>query len=369
MTGVDWDENANGPALPKQPGPGTGRVSPECTVTLQTLADAARLLHDAVRDRRYQRETKLGASVADYLAWKRLSSSERTLAIYEGYLARLCVDLAHVNPAIDEVTPSMLLEALAVYPQGSLRIVRTSYSDFFKWACRWGHRDRNPVDLLPRIPESPTKVYDVFTPAEQARLIAAADTLPLPWIQRLRVLCLLDLGIRKEEARGLQPLDFDTTSKVVVVRGKGNKERMVPFSDELWRAFIAYRNRPIPNVRTDVSRVHRPPLDTDYLFFRHGVKSGAITWTDPHKPISQRGLHSWWAEYVIPAAGVRYRSMHMNRHTVGTDLASAEADAFTIRDWLGHADVSTTQVYVHNSRSRLRRGRSRLDDYRHRTGG
>ena len=68
MTGVDWDENANGPALPKQPGPGTGRVSPECTVTLQTLADAARLLHDAVRDRRYQRETKLGASVADYLA-------------------------------------------------------------------------------------------------------------------------------------------------------------------------------------------------------------------------------------------------------------------------------------------------------------
>ena len=105
------------------------------------------------------------------------------------------------------------------------------------------------------------------------------------------------------------------------------------FSDELWRAFIAYRNRPIQTCGAGdrESRSTRPRLDTDYLFFRHGVKSGAITWTDPHKPISQRGLHSWWAEYVIPAAGVRYRSMHMNRHTVGTDLASAEADAFCAR--------------------------------------
>lgn len=327
------------------------------------------MIHDAIQDRSYQAETRLGGSVEKYLAWKRLSAKPRTLVIYEGYLARLCIDLAYIDPDVSEVTSEMLLEALQIYPQGSLRLVRTTYSDFFKWACRWGHRDRNPVDLLPPIPEPPMRVYDVFTATERAQIVKATDAMPLPWVQRLRALCFVDLGIRKDEARGLQPANFDPVAKVVVVTGKGEKERIIPFGDELWRAFLNYRNRPVPNVRmrdrNGAYREARPPLDDDYLFFPLGyVKAtNVVTWADPFRPLAPRSMHSWW-ETVFKHAGARYRSMHMARHTVGTDLASAEADAFTIRDWLGHADVSTTQVYVHNSRSRLNRSRGRLDEYR-----
>lgn len=335
-----------------------------------TLAMAARMMRDAIRDRSYQSQTALGGAVASYLAWKRLSASARTLEIYELYLARLCLAVADLDPAVDQVTPQMLLDALAEYPQGSLRLVRTAYSDFFKWACRWGHRDRNPVDLLPSIPEPPVKVYDIFTATEQAKLIKAADEMALPWVQRLRVLCLIDLGIRKDEARTLQPINFDTASRVVVVKGKGGKERVIPFGDDLFRAFVGYRNRPIPRVKhQDAQGAYledRPPTDDDYLFFAIGFNKrvGRVTWTKPDRPMSQRGMQSWWAEYVIPAAGVRYRSMHMARHTLGTDLSTSGEDLATVQDWLGHASPETTKVYVHNSRSRLQRGRGSLDAYR-----
>jgi integrase/recombinase XerC len=369
--GIEWENNINGPAPQERPGPGTGRSSPECALTLTPLAAAARLLHDAVRDRTYQRDTQLGQAVAQYLAWKRLGASERTLAIYEGYLARLCVDLARLDPAVSEVTPEMLLEALAVHPRKSLRLVRTSYSGFFKWASQRGHCDRNPVELLPQIREASDKIYDVFSGPEQQQLIKAAGGLPLPWVQRLRVLCFLDLGVRSDEGRLLRPGDFDLAQRVVVVTGKGNKQRVIPFGEELFKAFVLFRNRPLPNARDPQgNREDRPPRDSDYLFFRYGlVKArGQVTWCDPHRPLQPRALRTWWSG-IVEAAGISYRSLHMCRHTLGTDLSTAGEDLGVVQDWLGHASPDTTKVYIHNSRSRLNRGRGALDAYRKAQGG
>jgi integrase/recombinase XerC len=334
-----------------------------------TSADLARIMRQAIQDRRYQRDTRLGCAVADYLAWARLRLAPRSLVIYEGYLARLCRALAEADPDVHQVTPEQLLEALTEYERGSFKIVVTSYRRFFAWACLVDRCQRNPVDLLPKLAEPPMKVYDVFSAIEQAKLIKAAEQLPLPWIQRLRVLAFVDLGIRSEEARGLRPGDFDTVQRVVVVKGKGSKERVIPFGDDTFRAFIAYRNRPIPNVRMSDEhgsyREARAPLDDDYLFFPSGfVKAtGAVTWTDPYRQMADRSIRSWW-DKVIEAADVRYRSLHMNRHTLGTNLSDAGEGLETIQDWLGHADPSTSKIYVHNSRSRLQRGRGSLDTYR-----
>lgn len=335
-----------------------------------TLPELARMMRDAIRNRDYQSDTRLGRAVADYLAWARLRLAPRSLVIYEGYLARLCIALADEDPDVHEVTDQHLLRGLAEYDRGSFKIVVTSYRRFFTWACLVDRCQRNPVDLLPRLAEPPMKVYDVFTATEQAQLVKAADRLVLPWIQRLRVLCLIDLGIRKDEARNLQPSAFDLASRVVVVKGKGEKERVIPFGEELFRSFVGYRNRPIPRVKhRDAHGSYledRPPADDDFLFFPLGFNKRAqrVTWTAPDRPMSPRGMQSWWAEYVVPAAGVRYRSMHMARHTLGTNLSDAGEGLETIQDWLGHADPGTTKVYVHNSRSRLQRGRGALDAYR-----
>lgn len=336
-----------------------------------TLPELARMMRNAIIDRSYQTDTRLGSVVAQYLAWKEMGASARTLEIYEPYLARLCTMWADRDPAPDELTEDMLLEYLASYPAGSRKLVRTALRGFFKWAAspKRAHVPYNPVDDLPALREVGSKVYNVFSVAEQAMLVKAADALPMPRVERLRALCFIELGIRKEEARWLQPQDFDTTAKVVVVtHGKGGKQRTVPMGEDLWRAFVQYRNHPISRVRMSdrdgTWHEDRLPLDDDWLFFPYGVtKAGRVTWTDPRSQYSARSMHNWWLRN-IEAAGVKYRSMHMNRHSVGTDLATAGADSFTIRDWLGHADVSTTQTYVHNSRSRLNTGRTRLDEFR-----
>lgn len=343
------------------------------TATLErrfTWDEWSRIVSDPIKDKAYQSVTRLGGSVGRYLAWKRPEAAERSLAIYEGYLADLCVHLAqhHGNPEVHQVTPEMLLDGAQQHPVGSYGIVRTSYRGFFSWAEDWESVLPNPARRLPKKRPQPDKIYDIFNPVEQALLIKAGDSLPLPWIQRLRVLAFVDLGIRSEEARMMQPYDVDTAARVVIVRGKGGKQRVVPFSDDFFRAFIGYRNRPIPNVRMQDGRGNyreaRAPVDDDYLFFPLGyVGTAGVTWADPFRPLSSRGMRSWW-DKIVETSGVKYRSLHMNRHTLGTNLSDAGEGLETIQDWLGHADPSTSKIYVHNSRSRLLRGRGALDAYR-----
>lgn len=340
-----------------------------------TLDEWSRIVSDPTRDNAYQRITRLGSSVARYLAWKRPSASERTLEIYEGYLAALCLYLAleHDNPAMHEVTAEMLLAGAQQHPLGSYKIVRTAYRDFFTvWGEEWADLPRSPARKLPKTRPQPARIYDIFTLAEQAQLVKAADAMPLPWVQRLRVRALVDLGIRSKEARHLLVNDIDLHERVAIIRAdgaKGGKERVVPFGDDLFKAYVAFINRPIPNVRmTDSSgsyREARPPQPTDQIFFPLGyVKAtGAVTWADPTKPFSDRAIRCWW-EKVIEHAGVRYRSLHMNRHTLGTNLSDAGEGLETIQDFLGHSDPKTSKIYVHNSRTRLQRGRGALDAYR-----
>lgn len=339
-----------------------------------TLSEWSRIVNDPTKDNAYQRMTRLGGPVARYLAWKRLSASGRTLEIYEGYLAALCLFLAleHGDPEVEDVTTEMLLAAAEQHPIGSYKLVRTTYREFFGWAEEWELIVRSPARRLPRNAHQPVRVYDVFSVAEQARLVMAAGELPLPWVQRLRVRALVDLGIRAKEARFLRVGDVDAGDRVVIVRAegaKGGKERIVPFGDDFHRAFMGFVNRPIPAVRmrdqNGVFREPRRPTVDDYLFFPYGYlrATGAVTWTDPSRPLADRSLRNWW-DTLIAAAGVRYRSLHMNRHTLATNLSDAGEGIETIGEWLGHADPKTTKVYVHNSRSRLQRGRSALDAYR-----
>jgi integrase len=82
--------------------------------------------------------------------------------------------------------------------------------------------------------------------------------------------------------------------------------------------------------------------------------TGVVTWTDPFRPLaSVRCVRG--GTKLIETSGVTYRSLHMNRHTLGTNLSDAGEGIETIGEWLGHASADTTKVYVHNSRSRLRR--------------
>jgi site-specific recombinase XerD len=338
-----------------------------------TLSEAARMIRDAVKDRSYE-ATELGPKVVEYLAWKRLGrAAERTLDQYERDLSRLAIECA--DKTVEQVDVAELMLVLQQFPAPSWRRVRAAWNGFFRWSVRFGLRPTNPMERLPELRPEPRRVYDIFTPGERAKLVRAqADSL-LPERDRLGALLFQELGVRKEEARLLRVESFDLVLRVVVVLGKGDKERTVPFEEIVWTALMEFFHTPIPHVRVRDGRgwayEDREPRAGDYIFFPSGStgayrdRAPALLWTDPTVPMSKTAMHGWW-QRSIERAGVRYRSLHMNRHTVGTELVEAEVDAFTVRDWLGHADTRTTEVYVHNARRRLRKAADRLSAARRR---
>lgn len=155
----------------------------------------------------------------------------------------------------------------------------------------------------------------------------------------LRDLAMLELfystGIRLSELRGLTLQTMDLLGDQIKVRGKGRKERIVPVGTQAVQALRGYLA-----AREEV--VRRPGADRAAVFVsRQGRRLGPVT--------IQRRMHRLFD--LIGADGVRVHSL---RHTFATHLLDAGADLRAVQELLGHASLSTTQVYTHTSVERLK---------------
>lgn len=145
-------------------------------------------------------------------------------------------------------------------------------------------------------------------------------------------------GMRLSELRGINRTDLDLLSQQVKVRGKGRKERIIPIGDH---AQIALRNYELK--RDDLVRnlVTKPDRTAFFLSSRG-------------KRISARGIQtavSGFLDHIDEDAGL---STHSLRHTFATHLLDAGADLRAVQELLGHASISTTQIYTHTSVERLK---------------
>jgi integrase/recombinase XerC len=145
-------------------------------------------------------------------------------------------------------------------------------------------------------------------------------------------------GMRLSELRGINRADLDLLSQQVKVRGKGRKERIIPIGDH---AQIALRNYEVK--RDDLVRnlVNKPDRTAFFLSSRG-------------KRISTRGIQtavSGFLDRIDEDAGL---STHSLRHTFATHVLDAGADLRAVQELLGHASISTTQIYTHTSVERLK---------------
>ncbi len=158
----------------------------------------------------------------------------------------------------------------------------------------------------------------------------------------VRNLAILELfystGMRLSELRGLNRGDLDLVSQQVKVRGKGRKERILPIGDH---AQLALRNY---------------EAKRDELARRLGSADRAAVFLSPRgKRLSARGIQlvvTRFLDQVDEEAGL---STHSLRHTFATHLLDAGADLRAVQELLGHASISTTQIYTHTSVERLKR--------------
>lgn len=200
---------------------------------------------------------------------------------------------------------------------------------FFKWLTRSGELNANPaseMELPKRIRRLPSAV---LTADEAERVLALADiTTPIGLRDRAMMEVLYATGMRRSELAHLSITDIDFERVVVLIRlGKGNKDRLIPLGSR-----AAYWVR----LYLDQARVELAwNVQEDTLFL------GAYG-----EPLSPTWLSTTVAQYVDRAELGKHGGCHLFRHTMATLMLEGGADIRFIQAMLGHAELSTTQIYT-----------------------
>lgn len=206
----------------------------------------------------------------------------------------------------------------------------------FDHMLRVGEVDQNPAELLPN-PRVNGKLPKVLDGDQMRRLL---EGIPASGPLELRDRALLELayssGLRCGELVGLDLDAIDFDGEAVRVIGKGRKERIVPIGEPARRALERYVTGARPALVSD-------PDERALFLSRRGRR---LSPSDV-----RRRLARWLRESSV-AAGV---SPHALRHSFATHLLEGGADLRTIQELLGHASVSTTQIYTRVEPTRLRR--------------
>lgn len=287
---------------------------------------APQVEYDPTRDKRY-RDTAIGPEIVAWLDYLELGGmSPRTLEDYERYVARGA--MLYPDLALTEWTDAELLRIAKRYPVASRRVRVAAWKSFFKWARVTRRISENPTDLLPTFKQKPQPVIDVFSEAEVQALLS------LPVVDAAPLAVLLEAGLRKAEARALTLRRcLPESGRVVVIKGKGGKDRIVPMTPML------------QSLLADLALVEGLELH-DHIFYRVHAND-VVTRRRRDKPIGEGTFARWWAR-CIEQAGVRYRKPHTARHTFATRWYQRGLRTEDIQMMLGHASPATTSgIYVH----------------------
>jgi integrase/recombinase XerD len=212
---------------------------------------------------------------------------------------------------------------------------------FYRFLVGEGVRPDDPVTLIDS-PRQGRSLPKLVSEAEVGGLLEAAGA--LPGADGLRMTALLELlyatGLRVSELVALPVASVMRDRRVLVVRGKGGKERMIPLHDAARRAVNAWLA-----ARAAELRRRRKDGTSPWLFPSHGG-SGHLT---------RQRLGQLLKELAV-AAGIDRRkvSPHVLRHAFATHLLNHGADLRSVQKMLGHADIATTQIYTHVADERLK---------------
>jgi integrase/recombinase XerC len=146
-------------------------------------------------------------------------------------------------------------------------------------------------------------------------------------------------GVRVSELCSIKEKDIDYINKQVIVLGKGKKERYLPLHDLVIESLQEY----VSFARNELQLKNKKEV-SDILFLNnHGG------------PLTPRGVRDILNRLVTKASETYKISPHMIRHTFPTHLLNNGADLITVQELLGHANLSTTQIYTHISKEQLKR--------------
>lgn len=275
----------------------------------------------------------------DYLNFER-GLAERTISAYTRDLDRLLVFLEGEGvPRPAEVDATVLRKyVFHLKDQGlaatSIRRAQSSLRTYFSFLLDEGVVEDDPSDRLesPRVWQT---LPDVLSVDEVERLLHAPDPDHHLYLRDRALLeFLYATGARVSEASGLSRRALDLEERVCLIFGKGSKERLVPLGAPAARAIDRYL------------RELRPRLE-------RGRGEGKVFLNHRGGPLGRVGMYNTVKKAARRAGLEKEVSPHVLRHTFATHLLQGGADLAAVQELLGHADISTTQIYTHVDRQHL----------------
>jgi len=272
--------------------------------------------------------------------WMERGLSPNTLAAYRADLTALARWLSRRGTSITRTTRNDLLAFIAwrvetgARPRSTARQL-SSFRRFFRYLVREGVLAEDPTAqiAMPKIGRSLPKS---LSEAEVESLLAAPVVSdPLGHRDRTMLEVLYATGLRVSELVNLRQNQVNVNQGVIRIVGKGNRERLIPLGEEAVRWIADFVAGPRGEILLD--------RQTDYLF--------------PTRRGDRMTRQAFWhiiKRYAARAGVSRGLSPHTLRHAFATHLLNHGADLRVVQMLLGHSDLSTTQIYTHVARERMK---------------
>jgi len=218
--------------------------------------------------------------------------------------------------------------------KSSIKLKVSSVKSFFKYCLKHNLVENNPATSV-HIPKGEKRLPSFIQKNEISDIIETFDqTNPLGARNAALLELLYGSGLRISEALNLSSRDLDFDQKLVKVTGKGNKQRIVPLGD----------------VAVSVIK--------NYLHLRSGLNQKNIKYLFLTKSGNQLDSSAAWRltnKAMMGTSNSPKKSPHVLRHSFATHLIDSGADINSVSEMLGHASLSTTQIYTHISTDRIKK--------------
>lgn len=281
-------------------------------------------------------------AVARFLdaVWLERGLSANTLAAYRADLTALARWLAERKVSIDKTSRADLLDFIAwrvregARPRSTARQL-SSFRRFFRYLLREGgiHDDPTAQIAMPKIGRSLPK--SLTEEEVEALLGAPLVSDPLGNRDRTMLEVLYATGLRVSELVNLRHGQVNQNQGVIRILGKGNRERLIPLGEEAVRWLADFEQGPRGEILLE--------RQTDFLF--------------PTRRGDRMTRQAFWhiiKRYARKAGIAKELSPHTLRHAFATHLLNHGADLRVVQMLLGHSDLSTTQIYTHVARERMK---------------
>lgn len=262
-----------------------------------------------------------------------LNNYERDIRTYIDYLDKNKINFKNIK--YEQIQDFLEYLHDKSYSKSTINRLLSAVRGYYKYLCSENIINVNPFKNISSLKRSKKLPNYLYTNEMEDLLNIEESSTPLNLRNELIIELLYDTGIRVSELVNIKLSDINYSSKTIKILGKGNKERIVMFGD--------YAKEKLDKYMNESRNVLLSDKQSEYLLLN--AKGTKLTDRSVRDIINLQSTKAKLNHHISP---------HTLRHTFATHLLNEGADLTTVKELLGHKNLSTTSIYTHLSKEHLR---------------